>query len=76
MHGPRLRSPLIRGGCEMPCVWRALEVPIFLVIPRRFVALWPRAGIDLRVIVDRRLDFATHQDRQIRPVQPQRVARR
>ncbi|MEO7942419.1 MAG: toll/interleukin-1 receptor domain-containing protein [Marmoricola sp.] len=55
MHSPRLRSPLIRRGCELPCVRRAVAVPLLLLLLRRFVVVWRRAGIDIRVVIVRRL---------------------
>nr|WP_238151588.1 hypothetical protein [Kribbella sindirgiensis] len=70
MHSPRPWSPLSRRGCELPCVRRAVAVPLLLPLLRRFVVVWQRAGIDIRVVLVRRLDLATHQDRQVRLVQP------
>lgn len=70
MHSPRLRPPLIRRGCEMPSVWWAVVVPLVVLLLQRFGVVRRRAGIDLRVVIIRWLDFATHQDREVRVLQP------
>jgi hypothetical protein len=44
----------------------AVAVPLLLPLLRRFVVVWRRTEIDIRILNLQRLEVATHQDRQVR----------
>jgi hypothetical protein len=79
VHSTRLRPPLVSGGSEMPCMRRAVALPLFLrllparpVVPERVVVV-RRWRVNPRRVV-RRWEVSSDQGWRIRVVYSLRVA--
>ena len=62
MHCPRLRTPLVRGGCAMPCVQFAVLPFVLLAADQVLLERWRwvvRCSVVRRIILRWREDSST-----------------